>query len=437
MGTFRGGVHVYEGKSLSKSKPIETLLPKGDLVFPLSQHIGAPAKPIVEVGDSVICGQMIAEAGGFVSSPVYSSVSGTVKAIEKRLLTMGDKGDCIVIENDGNYTEAEFTPCEDYLHLPAQEIIKKVSDFGIVGMGGAGFPTHVKLSPKEPDKIDHIIINCAECEPFITCDHRSILETPEKVVEGLRIMLSIFPTAKGVFAVEDNKPECIDKLRGLTAEDDRIEVCPLRTKYPQGGERQLIKAVTGRELNVKLLPADKGCIVDNVATVIAIYDAVALGRPLMSRVCTVSGDAVANPQNFRILLGTNLQEILDAAGGFGKEPVKMIGGGPMMGIPLFTLDIPAVKTTSALTFLTEEYSREYEATSCIGCGRCGEVCPEKLCPSKLHDFAEHAQYDKYEKWHGLECIECGCCSYICPARRHLCQAIKTAKKIVLANKRKG
>ena len=268
--TFKGGVHPKDGKDLSKSKPIKELLPEGELVFPLSQHIGAPATPIVAVGDAVLKGQKIAEAGGFVSSPIYSSVSGTVKAIEPRRVTVGDMVNSIIIESDGEFNEVTYEETEDVTKLSNEEIIGKIKEAGVVGMGGAGFPTHVKLSPKEPDKIEYIIANCAECEPYLTSDYRRMIEEPEKLVEGMKIILQLFPHAKGIFGVEDNKPDCIEKLQALVAGESRMEVCPLQTKYPQGGERQLIFATTGRSINSKMLPADAGCIVDNVETMVAI-----------------------------------------------------------------------------------------------------------------------------------------------------------------------
>ena len=435
--TFKGGVHPFEGKELSKSKPIKELLPQGELVFPVSQHIGAPAKPLVAKGDTVLRGQKIAEAGGFVSSPIYSSVSGTIKAIEKRRTATGDMVDAIVIESDGNFMEAGFEETEDVTKLSNQEIIKKIQDAGVVGMGGAGFPTHVKLSPKNPDQIDYIIANCAECEPYLTSDYREMVEEPEKLIGGLKIVLQLFPNAKGVFAIENNKPDCIEKISEMIKDDDRLSVQPLLTKYPQGGERQLIHAVTGRDINSKMLPADAGCIVDNVATLMAIYDAVKLGIPVMNRVFTVTGDAVCEPRNFRICIGTSFQELLDAAGGLIHDAKKMISGGPMMGFAMYGLDVPTTKTTSALLCLTQDAASEFETTACINCSRCVEACPEGLVPSRLADFAEHGEKEEFEKWYGLECVECGSCSYGCPARRPLAQYIKTMKKQVLADKKKA
>ncbi len=434
--TFKGGVHPYDGKDLSKDKPVSELLPKGELVFPLSQHIGAPATPIVAVGDTVLRGQKIAEAGGFVSSPIYASVSGTVKAIEPRRVAVGDMVNSIIIESDGEMKEVEFVKTDDVTKLSNEEIIGKIKEAGVVGMGGAGFPTHVKLSPKEPDKIEYIIANCAECEPYLTSDYRRMIEQPEKLVAGMKIVLQLFPKAKGVFGVEDNKPDCIAKLKELVKDEPRMEVAELMTKYPQGGERQLIYAVTKRSINSKMLPADAGCIVDNVETLVAIYNAVALGQPLMNRIFTVTGNAVAEPQNFYICIGTNYQEMLDAAGGFKGDCKKMIAGGPMMGFALFGLNIPATKTSSALLCFTEDEVEAFKETACINCGRCVEACPELLIPSRLADFSKNGLMDVFEKWHGLECVECGSCSFVCPAKRPLAQAVKTMKKQALAAKRK-
>ncbi|MCI8389199.1 MAG: electron transport complex subunit RsxC [Roseburia sp.] len=434
--TFKGGVHPFEGKELAKDQPIVEVLPKGDLVYPLSQHIGAPASPIVAVGDRVLKGQKIAEAGGFVSSPIYASASGTVKAIEPRRVATGDMVKSIVTDNDGTFEEAEYTPCEDVTSLTKDEIIAKVKEAGIVGMGGAGFPTHVKLSPKEPDKIEYIIANCAECEPYLTADYRRMIENPEELIGGMKIILQLFDHAKGILGIEDNKPDCIEKLTKLVENEPRIEVCPLQTKYPQGGERQLIYAVTKRAINSKMLPADAGCIVDNVETIIAVYNAVRFGHPLTNRVSTITGDAVAKPGNFLYNIGTNYAELVEAAGGFQTEPEKMISGGPMMGFAMFGLDVPTTKTSSSLLCLTKDEVSVTEPTACINCGRCVEACPELLVPSRLAKFGDNGLSAEFEAWHGLECVECGSCSFVCPAKKQLAQSIKTMKKQVLAAKRK-
>ena len=294
--TFVGGIHPYDGKELSKDKPIKEVLPKGDLVYPLSQHIGAPAVPVVQKGDRVLAGQKIAEANGFVSASVFASVSGTVKAIEPRRVVTGDNVMSIVVENDGAYEEVQFPPVKPLEKMSRDEIIGLIREAGIVGMGGAGFPTHVKLSPKEPEKITYVIANCAECEPYLTSDYRRMIEEPHKLINGLKVMLQLFPNAKGVLAIEDNKRDCIELFRKLTKEEPSISVASLRTKYPQGSERHLIYAVTGRAINSTMLPADAGCIVDNVDTIVAVNQAVREGKPLMQRIVTVTGDAVRDPR---------------------------------------------------------------------------------------------------------------------------------------------
>lgn len=434
--TFKGGVHPSDGKELAKDKAVVELKPSGELVYPLSQHIGAPAKSIVAAGDQVLKGQMIAEAGGFVSAPVFSSVSGTVKAIESRFTPTGSKVDSIIIENDGKYEEAEYTPAESFDSLSKEEILKRIGAAGIVGMGGAGFPTHVKLSPKEPDKIDYVIANCAECEPYITADYRRMLETPEELISGMKVILKLFDHAKGVFGVEDNKPDCIEKLRELIGDEPRMEVVSLKTKYPQGAERQLIYAITGRAINSTMLPADAGCVVDNVETMVAIYHAVIKGRPSIERFVTVSGDGVNEPGNFKVPFGINQRELVDAAGGLKGEPEKVISGGPMMGFSMFTLDAPITKTSSSILCLSKDEVAQYKPGSCINCGRCVEACPSRLLPSRLAKYAERFDEEMFVKHEGMECVECGACSYVCPSKLQLKQSIGSMRKIAMANRKK-
>lgn len=435
--TFRGGIHPYEGKELSKDHPIEKYLPKGDLVYPLSQHIGAPSVPCVKKGDTVLAGQKIADAGGFVSVPLHASVSGTVKGIEKRLNATGSMVDCIVIENDQQYQETEFQEArlED---LTKEEILNRIKEGGVVGMGGAGFPTHVKLAPKDPSKIEYILVNGAECEPYITSDYRRMIEEPEKVVKGLQVILTLFDSAKGYICIEDNKPDCIAKMKELVKDIDRIEVKEMMTKYPQGGERTLIYAATGREINSSMLPADVGCVVDNVETVISVYKAVILGRPVSSRVVTVTGDGIKEPKNLLVLAGTDMSELVDAAGGLKGKIAKAISGGPMMGFALYDLHVPCTKTTSAFLFLEHDAVSEAQEiqTACINCGRCVSVCPGHVLPARLAKLAERGDMAGFEALDGMECCECGCCSYICPAKRPLTQSIKSMRKMVLASRRK-
>ena len=430
--TFRGGIHPYEGKELSKDHPIEKYLPKGDLVYPLSQHIGAPSVPCVKKGDTVLAGQKIADAGGFVSVPLHASVSGTVKGIEKRLNATGSMVDCIVIENDQQYQETEFQEArlED---LTKEEILNRIKEGGVVGMGGAGFPTHVKLAPKDPSKIEYILVNGAECEPYITSDYRRMIEEPEKVVKGLQVILTLFDSAKGYICIEDNKPDCIAKMKELVKDIDRIEVKEMMTKYPQGGERTLIYAATGREINSSMLPADVGCVVDNVETVISVYKAVILGRPVNSRVVTVTGDGIKEPKNLLVLAGTDMSELVDAAGGLKGKIAKAISGGPMMGFALYDLHVPCTKTTSAFLFLEHDAVSEAQEiqTACINCGRCVSVCPGHVLPARLAKLAERGDMAGFEALDGMECCECGCCSYICPAKRPLTQSIKSILRMDL------
>ncbi len=434
--TFSGGVHPFEGKELSKDKPITRLEAGSTLVYPVSQHIGAPANPIVKPGDRVLRGQMIAEAGGFVSAPIFSSVSGTVKAIEPRRVVTGDSVNSIIIENDFLGEEVKYNPLMDWNLATKQEILDAVKDAGIVGMGGAGFPTHVKLSPKDPDNITYVIANCAECEPYLTSDYRRMLEEPEKLIGGMKILLRLFDNAHGIIAIEENKPDCIALLKKLTHEDKRITVKGVYTKYPQGAERMLIHATTGRKINSTMLPADVGCIVDNVDTLVAIYNAVVYGKPLMERIVTVTGDAVADPKNFSVPIGISYREVLDADGGFKVQPEKIICGGPMMGFAMFGLDVPTTKTSTALLAFAHDEVAASETTACIKCGRCVQVCPGRVMPNVLADMAEHFDSKGFVENGGMECCECGCCSFICPAKRPLTQSIKSMRKIELANRRK-
>lgn len=434
--TFKGGIHPNDGKSLAKDQPIKEVIPTGKMIYPLSQHIGAPATAIVAKGDAVLKGQKIAEAGGFVSAPIYSSVSGKVLALEKHLNPTGNSVDCIVIENDGEYNEVEYSCSKALGELSKEEILNKIGEAGIVGMGGAGFPTRVKLSPKEPDKIEYIIANCAECEPYITADYRRMLENTEELVSGMRVVLSLFENAKGIFGVEDNKKDCIEKLQEAVKDEPRMEVRILQTKYPQGAERQLIYALTKRAINSSMLPADAGCIVDNVETLVGIHNAVINGKPLMERIVTVSGDAVVCPGNFKVLLGTNHQEVIEAAGGFNCSPEKVISGGPMMGFAMISLDTPITKTSSSILAFEKDVVAASSESACINCGRCVEVCPSRIIPSRLADFAQRFNEEAFLKWNGLECVECGSCSYVCPAKRQLKQSIGAMRKIALANKRK-
>lgn len=435
--TFRGGVHPYDGKDLSKEKPVRELLPGKELVYPLSQHIGAPAKPIVTKGDHVQAGQKIAEMGGFVSANIHASVSGTVKEIKKVRNNVGSMVDAIVVENDEKYETVEFQSVQSLDTLSKEEILERIKEGGVVGMGGAGFPTHVKLAPKEPDKIEYVLVNGAECEPYLTSDYRRMLEQPEWIIGGLKCILKLFDNAKGYICIEDNKPDCIAKMTEMVKDEPKIEVRTLKTKYPQGAERCLIYAVSGREINSSMLPADAGCVVDNIDTVCAVYRAVMAGEPVMDRIVTVTGEVVADPCNFKAKMGTSFADLLEAAGGLKQPAKKIISGGPMMGFAMFDYHVPVVKTSSAMLCMTEDDISEKESTACINCGRCVNACPARLVPSRLATYSEHGQAELFEKHHGMECVECGCCSFVCPAKRPLTQSMRSMRKMVMANRRKA
>jgi electron transport complex protein RnfC len=437
--SFKRGVHPHDGKAYSNSVPIKEIpSPKGaELVFPLSQHIGAPATALVAKGDRVLLGQKIAEAGGFVSSPIFASVSGTVKAIEPRLTIGGAKVNSIVIENDGEFEELETLGKDtDYKSFSKEKILDKVKNAGIVGLGGAGFPTHVKLNPPPDNKIDSIIINAAECEPYLTTDHRLLLEKTSRIITGLEIIMSLHQGAKGYIAIEENKPDAIEAVSKAIEGKSDIEVIVLKCKYPQGSEKHLIYAVTGREVPSGALPAAVGCIVDNVNTVLAIERAVVKDRPLMHCVVTISGDAVANPGNYQVRLGTDIAWLLEQVGGFKEEPAKIIAGGPMMGTALFDTHVPCQKTTSGLLAFTKKTAEIPPATACIRCGKCIDVCPMGLQPTEIVKDLNKKDYAAFIKHNGIDCIECGSCSYTCPAKRHLAQTLRVGKREAIAFSRK-
>ncbi len=439
--TFKGGVHPNGNKEMSKTGPVERYLPKGDLVFPLNQHIGKPAEPVVAKGDQVLAGQLIAKASGFISANIVSSVSGTVKAIEPRVNAMGAKVMSIVIESDGEFKNAPGVGEKVAKgSVSNDDIVKAVFEAGIVGMGGAGFPTNVKLLPKSADAIDYVIANGCECEPYITSDDRLMQDKTRDIVEGLKYVLQLFPNAKGVVAIEENKEDAIRAMQEVCSGEPRITVQVCKTKYPEGGERNLISVITGRDLKLGQLPADLGTIVCNVASLYAINRAVYFQEPLMERYFTISGDAVAEPKTVIAKIGTSVAELLEAAGGVkeGKTIKKALSGGPMMGIAMSQLDVPVCKNNNAVTLLSTDPVEDAmkDLTACIRCGRCAHVCPLHLVPQLMAASAADGDFERYEKIYGLDCIQCGSCTYVCPAKRPLMQLFKQTKATIMAAKRK-
>ena len=433
--TFAGGIHplrhLYEGKKLTEKCAIEEM-PAGHVVkIPLSQHIGAPAKPIVKTGDRVLMGQKIAEAQGFVSVPVHASVSGVVTAITEIPGISGHPVQAVVIENDGKDESAYEAP-QNIEALSREEIIECIRDAGNVGMGGATFPTHVKLSPPEGRSINLLLLNGAECEPFLTSDYRLMVECPKRVLAGVKLLMRALDVKKAIIGIEDNKPEAIEKMTAAI-DTHAIRVVPVQTKYPQGSEKQLINAITGRVVPAGGLPMDAGVVVVNIASAKAIADAFFAGEPLIRRVVTVSG-AVAQPKNLLVRFGVSAQEVLDYVGGFSTEPLKIISGGPMMGLPLPTLECVVTKGFSGLIVLDGEYTKKQKETNCIKCGKCAEVCPMHLMPMMISASAAHEDFERAQEYHAMDCMSCGCCSYICPAKKPIAQNIKFAKDMIAAKR---
>ncbi len=427
--TFKGGIHPDDMKETTKNRPVIDLTPSDEMVYPLSQHIGAPATPCVQVGDRVLMGQKLAEAGGFVSANVHASVSGTVTAIEPRMHHSGNKVMSVVVENDGQDEMCPDIAPKDWRAMSAKEIVEIVREAGIVGMGGATFPTHVKLSPPPEKKIEYVIVNGAECEPYLTSDHRAMLETPEQIIEGLKILMKIFDLKEGYIAIETNKPDAIKVMKEFAAKEReaKINVVKVKTKYPQGSEKHLIKAVTGRTVPSGKLPMDVGCVVDNIDTCAAIARAFMLGKPLLARIVTVSGDCIKNPANYRVRIGTNIEYMISKCGELVKPAAKIIMGGPMMGIALSDTSVPVVKGSSGILVFSDEMVSDKVRQSCLRCGRCVEGCPMNLLPNVIKEAVCSGDLEKLEKLNVMDCIQCGSCAFVCPAEQNPLQYVRTAK----------
>jgi electron transport complex protein RnfC len=437
--SFKGGIHplkhIHHGKRFSEARAIERCSVPDEVIIPLSQHIGAPSTPIVAVGDAVDMGQRIADERGYVSVPCFSSVSGKVKAIEMRPHISGQPGMAIVIENDHEDRLYPGIKSPGKLEaLSSTEIIDIIKGAGLVGLGGAAFPTHVKLSPPPEKKIDTVIVNGAECEPYLTADHRIMLEYPDDVVSGLKAAIKVLGAQNAWIGIESNKPDAIAALQKAVGHED-VRVASLKVKYPQGAEKQLISAITGRQVPSGGLPMDVGVVVINAGTAYQICQAIEKGMPLFERVVTVTG-SVGQPSNLLVRIGTPISYVISHVGGLTGKIGKVIAGGPMMGIALYNLEAPVMKGTSGLLALDEKAARPIDDSPCIRCAKCVYACPIGLQPYLIDAYTEKNLFDDAEQLGALDCIECGCCAYVCPANRHLVQGVRLAKYEIM-NKRKA
>ena len=438
MKTFNiGGVHPAENK-LSAGSPIrEAALPK-QAVFSMFQHIGAPAKPVVQKGDVVKVGTLLAEAGGFVSAPVYSSVSGKVNKIDAVLDASGTRRMAVIVDVEGDEWEETIDRSKDLVRLSdrpeldSKTIVEKIKNAGIVGLGGATFPCHVKLTPPPGSKAECVIINAVECEPYLTADHRLMLEHPDEILVGVDLIMKAVNVTKGYIGIENNKPDAIKLMTEKAKQYPNIEVVPLKVKYPQGGEKQLIDAVIGRQVPAPpAIPISVGAVVQNVGTAFAIYEAVMKNKPLIDRIITVTGKSVKNPSNLLARLGTPFQQLIDECGGLPEDTGKIIGGGPMMGKALLSLEVPMTKGSSGLLIMNEEEARRSEPQPCIRCAKCVSACPMGLEPYLLSKLSAMGEWEAAEKNDIVSCIECGSCQFTCPSKRPLLDMMRVGKTTVM------
>lgn len=434
--TFKGGIHPDDKKRISDFVEIEKLSPSKTMVYPVQQHIGKPANVLVNVGDEVKIGQLIAEADGYVSANIHATVSGKVVKIAPHIHPNGNMITSVIVENDfkEEYIK-DFNEQKDVEKLSAEDIVNMVKDAGIVGMGGATFPTHVKLAPKT--KIDTVIVNGAECEPYITSDHRVMMEHPKCILTGIEAVIKAVGAEKAYVGIESNKPDAIAKLTENFGEYENINVVPVKAKYPQGSEKQLINAITGRQVPSGALPSDVGVVVLNIDTIWAIADVINKGLPLIYRIVTLSGGAVKQPKNYLVRLGTPVKDIIEAAEGFAEEPAKILLGGPMMGNAIYNTDVPVIKGIGAIIALTESEIKSTEPTVCVRCGKCVDACPIHLQPLMLRAYSIKNDYEKLKEFHIMDCMECGACAYICPGRQNPVQYIRHAKPKVMEMIKKG
>ncbi|ALJ05896.1 electron transporter RnfC [Pseudalgibacter alginicilyticus] len=428
----KGGIHPTENKITSTVGIKKMTVPKVVYV-PISQHIGIPAEIVVNIKDKVEIGQVIAKSGGFVSSNVHAPVAGTVTKLDLIIDTSGYKKQCIIIrtdaKNESNFEDIDY-PLKTEITTEPKDILQKINDYGIVGLGGATFPSHVKLSIKEGTNLDHLIINGVECEPYLTADHRLMLEKAKEIIVGIKILMKALHINKSIIGIENNKKDAIEIFKKLTAEEKEIKVAALQVKYPQGGEKQLISALLNREVPKNGLPLDVGVIVHNVGTIFAIYQAIQHNKPLIERVVTVTGKKLENPSNYWVKIGTPIKDLVDEVGGLPEGTRKIVNGGPMMGKAIKNLDVPVTKGTSGILVIAEDEASRGEPKNCIRCGECVYVCPMGLEPHLLMNLSEKGMYEKASQEDIMTCIECGSCSYVCPSHRPLLDYIRFGKSIV-------
>ena len=436
--TFKGGVHPPEFKELSEHEKIEVFPIPEKVIIPLSQHLGAPSKPLINIGDEVKTGDVLSEPQGFVSVPCHSSVTGKVKKIADYPHPLGVTMQAVEIETaEDEIMNDNIKFNADYMNKSNEEMITDIKNAGLAGMGGATFPTHVKLSPPKEKKIDTAILNGAECEPFLTSDHRLMLEQTEDIINGFKIVMKILGVSKGFIGIENNKMDAVEAMNKASQSDSSISVVALPVKFPQGGEKQLIEAITGRQVPTGGLPMDCGCLVHNVGTAKAIFDAVSSNKPLIERVVTVTGNTLKTRKNYLVRIGTSYNEVLTSCGLDENFKGKLISGGPMMGIAQCSLDVPVIKGTSGIVALDVNEVISDEELPCISCGRCVDTCPIHLMPTELAVLSEFERFEEADKNNVLDCIECGSCSYVCPSKRHLIQYIRFGKYKVMENRRKA
>lgn len=427
----KGGVHPPDRKSYSSNKPIKNALIPRTMVVPLSQHLGKPSEIAVEVGEEVREGMVLGKASGFISVPVHSPVPGRVKEIRNVYLPNGMKSQAVVIEMEGEFDRSgKDTETREWKDLSVKELLDIIIENGIVGLGGATFPTHVKFSIPKGKKAEVFVINGVECEPYLTIDHRLMLEKSDELIEGIKIIRKILEPERIVIGIEENKPDAISLMEQKAREHDiPLEVIPLKLKYPQGDEKLLLKAVTGREVPSGGLPIEIGAVVSNAGTVFAIYEAVVHKKPLIERHVTVSGGAIKNPSNLKVRIGTPIGDLIEECGGFTETPAKIVVGGPMTGFAVYDLDTPVIKGTSGVLALTAKETNSAARTACISCGRCIEACPMGLNPTTLFKKVDHLDYDEALEIGLMDCRECGSCGYVCPAHIPLVQGIKLGKRM--------